>query len=215
MRKITLSRPITDYTKIQFFIGHLIRCNPFFMRKKSANKEYLDIGCGPNVNDRFVTLDYVWSRKIDVCWDLTKKPLPFKTESFIGVYSEHCFEHIPLESFIANMTEIYRVLKPGGTFRLIMPDGELYLDIYQRKKAGEKISMPFEEGYLSPMHRINGIFRKYGHQFIYDFDTVEKILKKSGFSAIKKETYRNGRDKNLLYDSESRAIESLYVEATK
>lgn len=106
-------------------------------------------------------------------------------------------------------------MQPGGTLRLIMPDGELYVDIYQRRKLGEAVRMPHEEGYISPMARINGVFRNHGHQFIHDFETVAIVLREMGFRAITKQCYKVGRDPRLLRDTEHRAIESLYVEAVK
>lgn len=216
MRRFKLRRGLTEYTKVQSLIGKLIRGRSFFINsKKNRNIEYLDIGCGPNITPGFVNLDYNWTPKIDVCWDLTLDKLPFSSDHFSGVYTEHCFEHIPFASFEKIMAEIFRILKPNGTFRLIMPDGELYLDIYHRQKMGELIKMPYEDGYLSPMQRINGVFRNHGHQFIYDFKTVKLVLEKSGFKDIEKRNFNEGRDKMLLKDTLHRAPESLYVEAVK
>ncbi len=216
MTKFSLKRKLTDYTKVQVFIGRLIRGKKTFIKhKRIKNLDYLDIGCGPNTNKNFVNLDYSWDPNIDVCWDLTKNELPFSDNRFNGVFTEHCFEHISFEHFKRAMKEIYRVLKPGGTLRLIMPDGELYLDIYSKRKNGENLKMPYEEGCISPMHRINGIFRDHGHKFIYDYATVKLVLEDSGFIQIKKEQFNQGIDKQLLRDSANRAIESLYVEATK
>ncbi len=113
------------------------------------------------------------------------------------------------------MKEFYRILKPGASLRLVVPDGELYMRIYVQKLKGESVTMPYEEGYISPMARINGLFRKYGHQFIADFETFEKVLRDAGFEDVKKETYRNGRNDQLLIDTDWRELESLYVEATK
>ena len=96
-----------------------------------------------------------------------------------------------------------------------MPDGEIYLDIYQKRKQGSTELMPFEEGYISPMARINGIFRNHGHRFIYDFETMKRLMEEVGFKNIKKCSYRNGTDQRLLIDQESRSPESLYVEAIK
>lgn len=209
-------RSFFSYTKVQKFISKCIRGKTLFISdKKLRDKEYLDVGCGPNIHKNFVNLEYDWTPGIDVCWDITKKPYPFPDNRFAGIYSEHCFEHIPLQSFGENMKEFYRILKPNGVLRIIVPDGELYLDIYQRKKNGENVQMPYEENYISPMARINGIFRNHGHQFIYDFDTMQKILEKTGFREIKKCSFMKGRDANLLHDTPYREIESLYVEAIK
>ena len=216
MTKFSLKRGITDYAKVQALIARIIRGKKMFSKiRKAEELQYLDIGCGPNINPDFVNLDYQWKPNIDVVWDITKKELPFAPDTFKGIFTEHCFEHIPLEDFKKNAKIIFRILKPGVTFRFIVPDGELYLGVYNRKINGENVSMPYEEGYMSPMHRINGIFRNHGHLFIYDFQTVSLILEEAGFRDIKKEKYNSGRDAKLLKDTEWRSIESLYVEASK
>jgi len=146
MTKLSFKRGITDYTKVQLVIGRLIRGKTAFAKmSKVKTLEYLDIGCGPNANSGFINLDYSWTPKIDVCWDLTKKDLPFKPNTFKGIFTEHCFEHIPFDSFKKNMKSIYRILKTNGTLRLIVPDGELYLDIYNKRKNGDNTLMPYEE----------------------------------------------------------------------
>lgn len=215
--KISLNRNITSYSKVQAVIGKLIRNNKFFIKNnRIKGLTYLDIGCGLHVSSNFVNLDYFWRPEIDVCWDVTKGTLPFPDNSFDGIFSEHCFEHISLEAFKHVLSECYRMLKPGGDLRIVMPDGELYLDIYQKKKKGIKAEMPYEEGYITAMARINGIFRNHGHQFIYDYQTVEYLLNEIGFSKAKKESYQSGRNAQLYgKDTDWREIESLYVEATK
>lgn len=46
--------------------------------------------------------------------------LPFPGESIESIISHHCLEHIG-DGFIRLMDECYRVLKPGGIFRIIVP----------------------------------------------------------------------------------------------
>ena len=197
-------------------IGGIVRGKSIFFRhKRIKNLEYLDIGCGPNTKSEFVNLDYKWTPEIDICWDLNKNRLPFTNNSFKGIFSEHCFEHISFDSFIKNMKEIYRVLKKDGILRLIMPDGELYLGIYEKQKRGSIDKMPYQDGYISAMHRINGIFRNHGHKFIYDFETVNIILNDIGFKSVNKNNFKSGRDPKLLNDSEWRLNESFYLEAIK
>lgn len=214
--KISLDRKITSYSKVQIQLSAVYRCRTAFINhKRIKGLTLLNVGCGPYPHKSFINLDYSWTPDIDICWDITRKPYPIESSSLEGIYTEHCLEHIGFDDFEKNMKEFLRMLKPGGTIRIIMPDGEIYMDIYQRRKQGEKIQLPYEEGYLTPMARINGIFRNHGHRFIYDFETVKKILEQAGFKDIKKETYLHGRDKRLLIDTDWRAIESLYVEATK
>jgi predicted SAM-dependent methyltransferase len=209
-------RSFTSYTKVQIAIGALIRGRSMFVHpNKFSELKYLDVGCGPFVNtDTFVNLDYEWRPGVQVCWNL-QQLLPFPDTRFQGIFTEHCLEHLSLEDGARVIAEFHRVLMPGGRVRIVVPDGELYFDFYKRQKAGETVKMPFQEFYISPMARINGLFRNHGHQFIYDFDTFEVLLSKAGFKEIRKCAYKTGIDPVLLKDSEYRSNESLYVEAVK
>ena len=209
-------RKLTSYSKVQAWIGSIVRCRPVFNRtKKNGTAKLLNVGCGPYPKPEFINLDYTWNPNIDICWDITRKPYPLESGSLEGIYTEHCLEHIEFKDMKENLKEFYRLLRPGGVVRIVMPDGEIYLDIYQRRKQGATELMPFEEGYISPMARINGIFRNHGHRFIYDFETMKRLMEEVGFKNIKKCSYRNGADQRLLIDQEWRSPESLYVEAIK
>lgn len=216
--KLSFNRNIVSYTKVQMIISKMIRCFPVFINRKSIQKKVLlNVGCGPNNMDEFINLDYFWNPKIDICWDITKKPYPISDNTLEGIFTEHCLEHISFKECETNLKEFYRMLKPGGILRIVVPDGEIYVDIYQKRKQGEVIYMPYElgGGYPTPMSRINGIFRNHGHKFIYDFETFKYLLKKVGFKEIEKQSFAKGHDTRLLIDQESRSEESLYVEAIK
>ena len=209
-------KKITSYSKIQAIIGSIVRCRAVFNRtQKNGSAKLLNVGCGPYPKHEFINLDYSWHPGIDICWDITRKPFPLASGSLEGIYTEHCLEHIGFESMKTNLREFYRLLKPGGMVRIVMPDGEIYLDIYQKRKQGSNELMPYEEGYITPMARINGIFRNHGHLFIYDFETMKRLMEEVGFKSIKKCSFRIGSDQRLLIDQEVRAVESLYVEAVK
>ena len=175
----------------------------------------LNVGCGFNPKDNFINLNYEWNPGIDICWDITAERIPLPSDSLEGVYTEHCLEHIPFEKCVETVKEFYRLLKPGGTVRIIVPDGQIYFDLYQAKKTDKSVQLPYAENEETPAISINRIFRGHGHLFIYDFETFALLLQKAGFRDIKKESYGTGRDSRLLIDQAHRAVESLYVEATK
>jgi len=209
-------REITDYGKIKLFISSIIRCRTIFIsEKRISNKKLLNIGCGDNVRKDFINLDYNWRKGQELCWDITQKPIPLKENTLEGIYTEHCLEHISLNDCRKLLKQLYRLLKKDGIFRIVVPDGELYLDIYHKKKNGENVKMPYEESYITPMDRINGLFRGHGHLFIYDFNTMKKILFEAGFRKITKSSYMTGNNKKMLIDTEWRKNESLYIEAIK
>lgn len=145
---------------------------------------------------------------------------------------EHTLEHLSYLDGKNVLMCFWRMLRPGGTLRISVPDFEIYLEVYQRRKSGERVICPY--GYLdklgaygevpsdtTPMMVINVMFRgagervDYSHKFTYDYETLELMLRRCGFVNIRKESFMHGRDSVLLIDNEEREDESLYVEASK
>jgi predicted SAM-dependent methyltransferase len=219
-RGFSIDRPWWTYVKVQRTIAAIRRNKRFLIPRNIAGKEYLDVGCGPNTHSEFINLDYGWNPSVDICWDATRG-LPFDDNSLKGIFTEHCLEHLELQAVDKVLAEFWRVLKPGGTVRIIVPDGELYIRNYVRVQEGDiNLKLPYAEtdGFsdiYTPIMSVNRIFRGHGHKFIFDFQTFQRLLDNKGFIEIRRENFGSGRDRRLLIDSESRAFESLYVEASK
>jgi predicted SAM-dependent methyltransferase len=49
-------------------------------------------------------------------------PFPLPDNSVDRIHSEDCFEHIEIIKHPTILKELYRILKPGGLFRLAVPD---------------------------------------------------------------------------------------------
>lgn len=216
--KISWNRRLESYSKIQVLVSKIIRGRKFQLNQlKNTPKYYLNVGCGENVHQGFINLDYKWRPNMQLCWDITKG-LPIPANSIKGIFSEHCLEHIVYSQCCSVLKEFYRILRPSGVVRIIVPDAELYLDLYQKDKQGESVEFPYvskqdlQNGF-TPIMAVNRVFRDHGHLFAYDARTIEVMLDKIGFDDIRKESFMNGRDSNLLIDSEKRNIESLYIEA--
>ena len=217
-------RALNSYAKVQALVGTLIRNSRFQLRSTRVRTlRYLDVGCGPNTNVGLINLDYFWSPQVDLCWDISRG-LPFADRSLLGVFSEHCLEHFHLPEGMRLLREIRRVLAPGGTLRLVVPDAELYLRTYVRQMDGESnLQNPFQ--YLdaatppwTPLRTVDRVFymdRKspFGHCTMFDFQLLATVLADCGFAGIIRQEFRRGRDPVLLVDASHRQIESLYVEA--
>jgi predicted SAM-dependent methyltransferase len=131
------------------------------------------------------------SRKI-VYLDATRR-FPFDNGIFDYVYSEHMIEHVDHESAVIMLQECFRVLKPAGTIRISTPDLEAYIGLYSNEKTSrqkfyidwvtERL-MP-EVDYCKEVFIINNAFRAWGHQFLYDRETLRVILARVGFEDIK------------------------------
>jgi|SRR5579863_3089842 len=204
--------------RCQHKISKLIRNHRLFADIKKPGL-YLDVGCGPNARNGNINLDYHWRPGVDVCWDITKGPLPFADDYVAGIFTEHCLEHISFKSCKAVLAEFKRIIQPRGRIRVIVPDLEIYVDRYNLFRASREQSMPNAEdsidGIYSPAMSINGIFKSHGHQFIYDFHTLKVMLDEVGFAEITKLRCGEGGNPALLFDSPERAVDSLYIEAIK
>lgn len=225
--RFSTSRAITSYGKIQHLIGRIIRNRQVFIDKdKISRTTLLNVGCGTNIRPGFINLDIEWRPGIDVCWDIRRK-LPLKDGTFHGIYTEHCLEHVTYWDCAHALKEFFRILAPGGALRIVVPDGGLYLDLYCRSKLDNTVEFPYvgEKGLLdmeedgrirfTSMMAVNRIFRGYGHMFAYDFETLASMLEYYGFKDINRTEYNKGRHNILLIDSELRAPQSLYIEASK
>jgi predicted SAM-dependent methyltransferase len=182
--------------------------------------EYLDIGCGPNPSPEFINLDYLWRPGVDLCWDVAR-PLPLASDSLAGIFSEHCIEHVPLTVGDSLLAECFRVLRPGGTVRLVTPDAEQYLVGYAALRSDPggaalpKAGNDRFHGVYTPVMSVNRVFGQFGHRFIWDFETFEALLSGHGFVDVARASFGAGRDPKLVLDTERRIPGSLYVEATK
>jgi predicted SAM-dependent methyltransferase len=219
--KMSITRPLTSYSKIQRLYSALARNRSFQSQRRSlSGKSLLNVGCGDRFFPSFINLDYNWIPGVDLCWDLSR-PLPFPDNSLEGIFSEHCLEHLSLSQAHHLIGEFWRTLAPGHIVRIIVPDAELFIRTYCHWMSGTK--HPFPLPYLcdladmtfSPIQIVNAIFRNYGHQYAYDYDLLSKMLKLQGFSKVCRCSYLVGEQASLLIDAESRRYESLYVEAVK
>ena len=209
--KISLRRPLSDYSKVRALYGRILRGRKLQLRR-IKEQQYLNVGCGPKLLHGFANLDYLWVPGIDLCWDITEG-IPLPERSLQGIYSEHCLEHLEKSVAADIVRDFRRLLKPTGTLRIVVPDAELYINLYIRARNGEAVEFPYVEGKCLPIEPLNRIFRDHGHLYAYDFCSMQEMILSAGFSCATKVSFMRGRDPKLLVDSSERAIESLYVEA--
>lgn len=218
-------RQLTSYAKVQALIGHLYRNRRFQLRRSRVRTlRYLDVGCGPHFHEAFINLDWTWRPGLDLCWDI-RRGLPFPDGRFQGVFSERCLEHFDAKAGLVLLREIHRVLAPGGTLRIVVPDAGLYLRTYQLRQAGDtSATFPFEAdqvaaGLWTPLTSVNRLYYQdrespAGHRQMFDFELLNASLDAAGYVNISRSDFQQGRDPTLLIDTPRRRVESLYVEAS-
>ena len=168
-----------------------------------------------------------------------RSKLPFKEGSIDFIYSSHFIEHMRRFETERILKDCYRVLKKGGVMRLVIPDLELLTRKYIEKDKGFFYALnnllnndpnPKDEIFLADVlldsffpvsykKPYQGIHRLYSffirpHLWMYDFNSLEGILKNAGFGKIRKLNYREGKVPDLDKLDVFPEI-SLYVEAEK
>jgi predicted SAM-dependent methyltransferase len=153
-----------------------------------------------------------------------RNPLPFEDNAVDWVYAEHLIEHITLPVALGWLTEVNRILTPGGVLRLTTPDLQKYVAGYSDKNTfyeehRTRLSdmqvgppMPARKAFM-----FNQIFYLYGHRWLYDEPELRYALTKAGFTpaTIQLTTFQEGTRQDVAnLDMSFRTDETMYVEAT-
>jgi predicted SAM-dependent methyltransferase len=101
----------------------------------------LNLGCGSRFHPAWTNVDFVAVSPSVLSHDL-RKGIPFPDEEFDVVYHSHVLEHFSQPRARAFLRECLRVLKPGGTLRVVVPDLEgiakTYLGTLEQAAAGDE-----------------------------------------------------------------------------
>ena len=99
--------------------------------------------------------------------------------------------------------------------RIIVPDAELILRCYFSAPA--EIVAWRGTGNETPMEIVNSYFRqRYEHQFLYDWVTLEKMLRRAGLTDVAHTSFGEAlKCPAIVLDAPKYDWESLYVEASK
>lgn len=141
--------------------------------------------------------------RVTAC-DIEKDKLPFDDNSFDEIILNEVFEHLRLD-LIFTMSEILRVLKPGGRLWLSTPNLRSIRGIYNFIFKSESWSVVGEGLYAQYMSlRTHGYM---GHNREYTSKEVANFITSIGFK-VEKIVYRGGY-KNTFANISSKIFPSL------
>ncbi len=128
------------------------------------------------------------------------KGLPMKGQSADLVYCSHVLEHLPLQDFRKALKNTFSMLKPGGTFRLVLPDLEAKAKNYLDRSDPEASLIFMEETYLGKEQRpkslrgfLHEFYRNDRHFWMWDYKSMKKELEDTGFENVRR-AYFNDSD---------------------
>ena len=148
------------------------------------------------------------------------KGLRLTEESCDVIYSSHMLEHLDRNGASKFLAESYRVLRPEGIIRIVVPDIKKQVEQYNQSLDADDFIESTHMCVPQPTsltERIKLFFVGVRHhQWMYDGNSLSRLLQRHGFIETK---IMPAGETNILdhepLDLNERSSESVYVEAKK
>jgi predicted SAM-dependent methyltransferase len=174
----------------------------------------LNWGCGSWPQPGWINSDISEHPDIDVVCDI-REGLPLESDSLDYAVSIHALPEIPYADLIPTLQELKRVLKPGATLRLGLPDLDKGIRAYLNGDAGYFL-IPDEDA-RTPGGKLAVQMSWYGYsRSLFTMDFIEELLVKAGFASVTRCSYQQTASPfPEIVELDNRELESLFVEAVK
>jgi predicted SAM-dependent methyltransferase len=200
--------------RIELRISRLHRQGLKTLRSNGWSRpERLNLGSGSDRKPGFLNVDLFPGG--DLTLDL-RRGLPFASNATSLIVSEHFFEHVDYPGPVTRLLqECFRVLRPGGRFRMSVPDTAWPVEAYVAGADHPYFTACKQERWhpdycQTRAEHLNYHYHQDGeHKFLYDEETARLLLDRIGFIRVA----RCGYDAQL--DSPGRKIGSLVMEGFK
>jgi predicted SAM-dependent methyltransferase len=144
----------------------------------------LNVGCGPWLLAGFINCDANPEHPCEL--HATVPPIPMDDGSLSEVWGCHFIEHLPYETAQEFVREAWRVLEPGGTLGLVVPDTR---EIMTRWLAGNRDCVEIGPGQWYPAGDLDAIchlwlystVQESRHQWSYEKGTLRRLVEPVGF----------------------------------
>lgn len=169
-------------------------------------------GCGDITPEGWINSDIREGPGIDISCSIFDG-LPLEDGSIDYITGQHVLPEIKIYDQVTALSELRRVLKPGGVLRLSLPDLDLAIAAYQ---SGRR-----EHFDIWDWDTVSGEFITYilwyNHiQTPFTYEFAEELLRKAGFGEVRRVAYRVTESAYPeIVDLDNRERESFYVEAVK
>lgn len=142
--------------------------------------------------------------------------LPVPEGSSKGVYASHVLEHLTRSDLETALANTLRMLRPGGVFRLVVPDLEArarrYLSMIGDPAAADwlmRSTMLGKERRPSFREKVG----RSAHLWMWDFNSLAAALRHAGFGDIRRASFGDAADPMFaLVEERGRFVDGDLVE---
>jgi hypothetical protein len=155
------------------------------------------------------------------------KGLLVPDESCRGAYASHVLEHLALDEFHRALKNTWKILQPGGIFRLVVPDLEWAARDYVRRldEARDPAAndVLLRETYLGSATRARGLrglvyrwLSTSSHLWMWDEPSLRQALAGHGFRDIRRCAFGDCEDPMFaLVEDRERFVHAVAMEARR
>ena len=208
---------------------------------------YVQYGCGLSAPEQWINFDSsptLQIQKLGFIGSLLKKRLntvfpsnvkygniisglPVEAGSCDGIYCSHVLEHLSLADFRKALTNTYKILKPGGIFRCVVPDLEYaartYIDSLDKGDSQASIKFCGPDTLLGVEKRPKGtkgfiisFLSNSHHLWMWDSTSLSEELVNAGFKNVRPCKFNDSGDPMFtLVEDEGRFIHAVALECSK
>jgi predicted SAM-dependent methyltransferase len=139
---------------------------------RRSRVEKLHVGSGPVVLPGWTNVDLEYHPGVHHVIDV-RDGLPFESVEYI--YAEHFIEHLTHDEGIRFLAECRDALTASGTLRLSTPNLDWVWATQYHRPSDDAVRDCFA---------INKSFRGWGHQFLFNIETLTAALHSVGFAEV-------------------------------
>lgn len=121
--------------------------------------------------------------------------LPLPDGSVDAIYASHVLEHLARQDISRALANTFRLLRPGGVFRMIVPDLASRAERYLRDRAAgrhgaadafmEACNVGATKRPKGPVGLLRSLFGHSGHLWMYDRELIADLLQQAGFVDVR------------------------------
>lgn len=147
----------------------------------------------------FYTLNIVAPATYVCAWG---KALPISDNTYDLVYSSHCIEHVPWYNVKMALSEVYRILVPGGRFEVHTVNFQYIVQCYLDRVRGD--GWTCNDKISDAMEWVSGRVFAYEkgpenwHKSLFDYSYLCGLLEKAGFKDVGHGESPRGQDHGAI-----------------